>query len=76
MGGRPVGYSSGTIYSYYFREVLSIGCIDVDAAAIGTEVVIQWGDFGGRIKNVRATVQRFPYLQEARNSEVDAARFR
>jgi glycine cleavage system aminomethyltransferase T len=74
--GRQIGYSSGTIYSYYFREVLSLACIDVDAAALGTEVTVQWGDFGGRIKNVRATVQRFPYLQEARNSEVDATRLR
>jgi hypothetical protein len=29
---RELGVSSGTIYSYYFREVLSMGCIDVDLA--------------------------------------------
>jgi glycine cleavage system aminomethyltransferase T len=68
---KRVGYSSGTIYSYHFREVLSMACIDVDLASIGTEVEVQWGDFGKRIKTVRATVERYPYLSEARNDKVD-----
>ena len=34
---------------------------------------MQWGDHGGRIKDVRATVERFPYLTESRNNEVDTA---
>jgi vanillate/3-O-methylgallate O-demethylase len=69
--GRPVGVSSGTIYSYFYREVLSHGSIDADQAEVGNEVVVQWGDHGGRIKDVRATVERFPYLTEGRNDEVD-----
>jgi vanillate/3-O-methylgallate O-demethylase len=69
--GRPVGVSSGTIYSYFYREVLSHGSIDADQAEVGNEVVVQWGDHGGRIKDVRATVERFPYLTEGRNNEVD-----
>ena len=71
--GQPIGYSSGTIYSYYFREVLSHACLDVDQAEIGNEVTVQWGDHGGRIKDVRATVERFPYLTDPRNSDVDTA---
>ena len=71
--GRRVGFSSGTAYSYFYRQVLSHGAIDVDQAQIGNEVVVQWGDHGGRIKDVRATVERFPYLSEARNGEVDTA---
>jgi len=69
--GRPAGVSSGTIYSYYFREVLSMGCIDLDASKIGTAVIVQWGDHGGKIKDVRATVASFPYLTEGRNSDLD-----
>jgi glycine cleavage system aminomethyltransferase T len=71
--GRQIGYSSGTTYSYYFREVLSMGCLDLDTSQIGTEVYVQWGDYGKKIKNVRATVARFPYLTEGRNSALDAA---
>jgi vanillate/3-O-methylgallate O-demethylase len=74
--GRQVGISSGTIYSYFFREVLSMGCIDLDASEIGTDVSVQWGDHGGRIKDVRATVARFPYLTEGRNSDLDVATIR
>ncbi|MBS0613133.1 MAG: aminomethyl transferase family protein [Proteobacteria bacterium] len=71
--GRSIGYSSGTIYSYYFREVLSMACIDVEQSAIGNEVIVQWGDHGRRIKNVRAVVERFPYLTEGRNNKLDTS---
>jgi glycine cleavage system aminomethyltransferase T len=74
--GQRIGISSGTIYSYYFREVLSMGCIDLDASQIGTEVIVQWGDHTGKIKNVRATVARFPYLTEGRNSDLDVTTIR
>jgi vanillate/3-O-methylgallate O-demethylase len=56
--GREIGYSSGTIYSFAFREFLSLGCLDIDVSNIGNEVV-QWGDHGGPIKDIRATIQRF-----------------
>jgi glycine cleavage system aminomethyltransferase T len=69
---RRVGVSSGTIYSYFYREVLSMGCLDLDVSDIGTEVVVHWGDHGGPIKEIRATVERFPYLTEGRNSDLDA----
>ena len=68
--GREVGYSSGTIYSYYYRQNMSMAVIDREYAEIGTPVTIQWGDHGGRIKDVRATVERFPYLTEGRNDQV------
>jgi len=35
------GLPSSTIYSYYFREFLSMGCIDIDASDIGTELVVE-----------------------------------
>ena len=70
--GREIGYSSGTIYSYFFREFLSHGCVDIEAAEIGSEVIVQWGDHGGPIKSIRAIVERFPYLTEGRNSDIDA----
>ena len=69
--GQEVGFSSGTIYSAYFREVISMATLDIELAKIGTEVIVQWGDHGRRIKNVHATVERFPYLAEGRNDQVD-----
>ena len=68
--GRAIGVSSGTIYSYHFRRFISLGSIDIDQATIGNEIDILWGDFGHRMKTVRARVARFPYLTEGRNREV------
>jgi glycine cleavage system aminomethyltransferase T len=69
--GKKIGISSGTTYSYYYREVISHGTIDVDQASIGNEVIIHWGDYGKRIKEVKATVERFPYLDLPRNEKYD-----
>jgi glycine cleavage system aminomethyltransferase T len=69
--GQPVGVSSGTIYSLYFREVISHGCIDLELAREGTEVIVQWGDHGGPIKDVRAIVARYPYLDLEPNQTYD-----
>jgi len=67
---RQVGIASGIVYSYYFRKILSHCTIDIDQAQIGNEVVVQWGDHGGPIKEIRATVARYPYLNENRNQTV------
>jgi vanillate/3-O-methylgallate O-demethylase len=69
--GQPVGISSGTVYSYHFRKLISHATLDLAQARIGNEVIILWGDHSGRIKEVRATVARFPYLDEGRNQAVD-----
>lgn len=71
LDGREVGVSSGNIYSYFFRESLSMGCVDAELTAPGTELTVEWGDHGRRIKPVRATVDRFPYLTDKRNSDPD-----
>lgn len=71
LGDRVVGVSSGNIYSYHFREALSMGCLDRELTEEGTELVVEWGDHGRRIKPVRVTVGRFPYLTGDRNNEVD-----
>jgi len=70
---KSVGVSSGTTYSYHFRKMISLCTIDRDCAGIGTELTVKWGDFGGPIKDIRASVARFPYLQEERNQDVDVA---
>jgi len=69
--GRLVGISSGTTYSYYYRELISQCSIDIDQAEEGNEVIVHWGDYGKRIKEVRATVARYPYLDLPRNQTYD-----
>ena len=72
-GGEPVGVSSGTTYSFYYRKIISLCTLDIDVASIGQEVAVQWGDFGRIQKTVRATVSRFPYLDADRNQTIDTS---
>lgn len=73
LDGQSVGWSSGTAFRTRFRTTISMACIDVATTEIGTEVIVQWGNHGGPIKDIRATVARFPYLTEGRNSDLDVA---
>jgi glycine cleavage system aminomethyltransferase T len=71
--GELVGISSGRTYSYCYRGMLSLCSIDVACGELGSEVMVLWGDPGTRQKRIRATVSRFPYLNENRNEAVDVA---
>ena len=69
--GEVIGISSGRAQSHYYREMLSLASIDSAYAELGTEVTVIWGEPGRRQKKIRATVSRFPYLNENRNEDVD-----
>ena len=69
--GRAIGVSSAVVYSYYYRELISQTAIDLEGSEIGNEVLVHWGDYGHRVKQVRATVERFPYLELTRNEDFD-----
>jgi len=71
LDGKPIGVSSGTTYSYYYRQEISQCIIDVDEAELGNEVLVHWGDYGKRIKQVRAKVARYPYIDLVRNENDD-----
>ena len=71
--GKSIGVASAGAYSYFYRELISHAVIDLDQTEIGNEVVVHWGDFGKRIKQVRATVQRFPYLDLPSNKDYNLA---
>jgi glycine cleavage system aminomethyltransferase T len=69
--GKVVGISSGRAYSYHYRQMISLCSVDTEYSAMGTEVTVVWGDPGTRQKEIRATVSRFPYLNENRNEKFD-----
>jgi glycine cleavage system aminomethyltransferase T len=71
--GTPVGVSSGRMYSYYYRKMISLCSIDTAFSAPGTSVSVLWGNPGTPQKEIRATVARFPYLNESRNDTVDVS---
>jgi glycine cleavage system aminomethyltransferase T len=71
--GKMIGISSGRNYSYYYRKMISLCSIDIGFSKSGTEVTVLWGDPGTRQKEIRATVARFPYLNENRNENIDVS---
>jgi glycine cleavage system aminomethyltransferase T len=74
--GKLVGASSGRAYSYNYRKMLSLCSIDVEQGHLGNEVTVVWGEAGRRQKHLRAIVDRFPYLNENRNQDVDVSRIK
>ena len=73
LEGNVIGVSSAAVFSKYYQHEISQTTIDIDQAQIGNEVIVEWGDFGGRIKQVHAKVERYPYLQLVRNEKYDMA---
>jgi glycine cleavage system aminomethyltransferase T len=71
--GKLVGVSSGRMYSYFYRTMISQCSIETDYSALGTAVTVRWGDPDTRQKEIRATVSRFPYLDENRNERIDVS---
>lgn len=71
--GEQVGLASVPVYSLYYHAVISHATLDIDQAEIGNEVIVHWGDYGKRIKEVRATVERYPYLDLESNRVYDTS---
>ncbi len=75
-GGKLVGASMFSGYSYNERRQLSLGIIDEAVAAPGTAVTLVWGEADGGTKKttverhrqfeIRATVAPVPYAREVR----------
>lgn len=60
--GNIIGISADPTYSSHFKTTISHAIIDVDKVKEGEEVLVQWGDYGKRIKNLRAKIAKFPYI--------------
>jgi vanillate/3-O-methylgallate O-demethylase len=74
VDGAIVGISSGRMFSSSYRSMISLAILDIAHAARGTVVHVVWGDPGTRQKHIRATVARFPLLDEPRNRDIDTTR--
>ncbi len=60
---------SGKVFHYQIAGPRSLEVL----GGLGTEVTVVWGDPGTRQKHIRATVSRFPYLNENRNEVFDVS---
>ena len=69
--GNVIGISAVPVYSSWYHTTVSETILDVDRIQEGAEVFVQWGDFGKKIKNVRAVVTRYPYIDTVDNKDYD-----
>ena len=71
IDSRSIGISSGRIYSFYYRRMISLAVIETEYAIEGTTLEVIWGNPSKRQKKIRAKVSRFPYLTLPRNRDID-----
>lgn len=69
--GELVGMSSGRMFSYYYRKMISLAIINTNQAAEGSEVQVLWGNPGSRQKLIRARTAKFPYIDLPFNNDID-----
>jgi glycine cleavage system aminomethyltransferase T len=69
--GQRIGTSTGRINSVYYRRMISLGFIDKQHAAEGTEIAVLWGRPGTPQKEIRVTVSRYPFFDLVNNRAVD-----
>ena len=60
--GELIGVAMQAIFTDYYKKVISLCVIDPDYVEEGTDVVVVWGNKGDTVKEIRAKVARYPYL--------------
>ena len=64
VGDRIVGRATSATWSPTLSKLIAFGCLDIDATAMGTEVVVDWTDqWFAPIGTVHATVVRLPFVE-------------
>jgi len=71
VNDRLVGMSSGRMFSFYYKRMISLAIINVDEAFIGNEFEVLWGEPGKQQKRIRARGERFPYIDLPFNNYID-----
>lgn len=69
--GRRIGIAAVPVYSAYYKVFLCQAVLDIEEIRADREVIIKWGDYGKRIKDVRATIARYPYSALPENQGYD-----
>ena len=66
-GNGQVGWASGTTYSPNLRRMISLGRINKELSAPGTEVSVIWGNFTDEpTVKIRAKVHELPFIKQHR----------
>ena len=64
VGDRIVGRATSATWSPTLSRLIAFGCLDIDATAMGTEIIVDWTDqWFAPIGPVHATVVRLPFVE-------------
>lgn len=69
--GKIIGLSSSAVYSSHYHKMISECTIDMEYAKEREEVIVKWGDYGKRIKDIRAVIAKFPLNDLVENKNYD-----
>lgn len=69
--GKVIGFSSSAVYGSQYHMMISECTMDIEYAIEGEEVIVKWGDYGKRIKDIRATIAKFPLNKLVENKDYD-----
>ncbi|MDR1177089.1 MAG: hypothetical protein LBK83_16640 [Treponema sp.] len=69
--GEIIGASMHDTYTLYYQDMISLCSLEKEYAKTGTEVIVVWGDKLHPVKNIRAKVARYPYLDLTQNRDYD-----
>ena len=69
--GKVIGLSSSAVYSSHYHKMISECTIDIEYAKECEEVIVKWGDYGKRIKDIRAVIAKFPLNDLVENKNYD-----
>jgi len=61
--GKVIGIASVPTYSSHYKVTAAHAILDIPEIEEGREVIVKWGDYGAKQKNLRATIRPFPYIR-------------
>jgi len=67
--GNVIGIASNPTYSSHYRTTICHAIIDCDQIEEGKEVILKWGDYGKKIKDIRAVITRYPYMNDVGSNQ-------
>lgn len=67
--GNVIGIASNPTCSSHYRTTICHAIIDCDQIEEGKEVILKWGDYGKKIKDIRAVITRYPYMNDVGSNQ-------
>lgn len=68
--GEFIGWATSPTYSPNLRRMISLGRVNKEMAETGNEVIVEYCDPTGMIRDIRANVTKLPFIPHKRNKDM------